>query len=528
MLLTAVAAQADLCDAQTPWPNFSITGVVDTVFTYGSNVFDGNFASASDGGWRERNRVRLSLIHEIEPLRLKEVLQLQSDLRWHEAGGLGDEAGAIGFQRRNGEPLFVRYAFVEFPLPWPSPMPYSTLRLGLQPFDTTLKPAVLFTDDFAGFWLRSELTDRVTLELGYAALDVPDATVLLRDNRGADSLVFLSVTFEVPHTGTGTFARLRPILAYFAASGLTDDAARCRIQCAGLPANRRGAGYFPNGGTEHRYYAGLDAELSWEAEFHFAPTFIYMTSTADTAGDAATLALSCGGTPCPASPGARRQQMLTRSWLVDLRGGWRCRLLAVNCEALHVESLAMWTPGDASHHNLFRKNRVYHPVGTHGNYLLGWNEILAPGSVDYLTGTAHGMGENIGLGRYGRIQVGTRVSYTLWRTGYDEAIASVKGSTAWTDQAVDTDAGPVSGTNTPAFGNVPCAIAETNCRPGNNRRGDERYIGTELSVGFTYRLALGLTFDVVGAYLFAGGALDSATRAARNAQLVAARVRFQF
>ena len=528
LLLIAIAAQAGLCDAQIPWPNFSITGVVDTVFTNGSNVFDGNFASASDGGWRERNRIRLNLIHEVEPLRLKEVLQLQSDFRWNDAKGLGDVEREIGFKRKNGDSLFVRYAYVEFPLPQPIPIPYSTLRLGLQLFDATLKPSVLLTDDFAGFLLRSELTDRVTLELAYAALDVPDAAVLLRDNRGADSFALLSLTFELLHARSGTFARLRPIVAYFAASGLTGEGARCQTQCAGLPANTRGGGYFPLGGTEHRHYVGLDAQLEWEAEFHFEPTFIYMVSTADTAGDASTLAQLCGDKPCPVPPGSRRQHMLARSWLLDVRGGWRCRLLAVNCEALHVESLAMWTPGDASHHNLFRKNRVYHPVGTNGNYLLGWNEILAPGSVDYLTGNAHGMGDNIGLGRYGRIQIGTRVSYTLWRTGYEEAIVSFKGSTAWTDQAVDTDAGPLTGTRTPAYGNVPCAIAETNCRPGNNRRGDARYIGTELSLGFTYRLALGLTFDVVGTYLFAGPALDAATRSSRNAQLVAGRVRFQF
>ena len=523
---TAMVTSTDVASAQTPWPHFSITGVVDTVITGGSNAFDGNFASASDAGVRARERIRLRLTHEIEPLRLKEFLELQADVHWRDVGGLGAE-GTTRFGFHDDDPLHVRYVYVEFPAPWPPPMPYSTLRLGIQLFDATLKPSVLLTDDFAGLWLRSELTDRLTLELSYAALDVADPAVLLRDNRGADSVVALSLTFEIPHARSGTFARLRPLWAFLAASGLTEDAARCRIQCAGLPANKRGGGYFPLGGTEHRHYIALDAELQWEAEFHFEPTFIYMISTADTAGNAATLAQLCGDKPCPIPPGTRRQQMLARSWLLDVRGGWRCRLLAVNCEALHVETLAMWTPGDASHHNLFRKNRVYHPIGVHQNYLLGWNEILAPGSVDYLTGIGHGMSENIGLGRYGRIQIGTRVSYTLWRTGYEEAIVSFKGSSAWTDQEVDTDAVPLPGANTPAYGNVPCAIAN-NCRPGNNQRGDARYIGTELSLGFTYRLALGLTFDVVGAYLFAGSALDSATRSARDAQLVAGRVRFQF
>ena len=39
--------------------------------------------------------------------------------------------------------------------------------------------------------------------------------------------------------------------------------------------------------------------------------------------------------------------------------------------------------------------------------------------------------------------------------------------------------------------------------------GDERYLGTEVDLGFQWRFAPGLALDVVGAYTFAGDALNA-------------------
>jgi hypothetical protein len=68
--------------------------------------------------------------------------------------------------------------------------------------------------------------------------------------------------------------------------------------------------------------------------------------------------------------------------------------------------------------------------------------------------------------------------------------------------------------------------------------GDESYIGTEISLGLTYRFAPGLVFDVVGGWLFAGSALDTTVTRdggatftkldAKYAQILAARVRYTF
>ena len=233
---------------------------------------------------------------------------------------------------------------------------------------------------------------------------------------------------------------------------------------------------------------------------------------------------------------------------MDIRAGWVCDVRCLDetgignlvrfGESIHLESLFMWTPGDASHHNLFRKSRVYHPLTTDGDYLSGWNEILATGSVDYLTGNAHGMGDNVGLGQYGRLQIGTRLTWEVWRD-WDRAVRlHTKASSVWTDQKVDTDAGSAQLRSGPgSYANVPCALLEDNCPPGNNRRGDARYVGTEASVGLTYQFHRNIVFDAVAAYLFAGSALDSTVREvdgtllkhrARDAHLISARVRYSF
>jgi hypothetical protein len=69
--------------------------------------------------------------------------------------------------------------------------------------------------------------------------------------------------------------------------------------------------------------------------------------------------------------------------------------------------------------------------------------------------------------------------------------------------------------------------------------GDDRYLGTEVDLGTTWRFAPNTAFDLVGAYLFAGSALDTRVcpngnagvcnkEDAHDAWTVAARVRLAF
>ena len=86
---------------------------------------------------------------------------------------------------------------------------------------------------------------------------------------------------------------------------------------------------------------------------------------------------------------------------------------------------------------------------------------------------------------------------------------------------------------------INCNASTTNSMAlpqGAGCRGDSSYIGTEADLGLTWRFAPGLTFDLVGAYLFAGGALDTTQvvngvatkRGSEDVYTGVARVRFSF
>ena len=192
----------------------------------------------------------------------------------------------------------------------------------------------------------------------------------------------------------------------------------------------------------------------------------------------------------------------------------------------------MWTPGDDAQHDSFKNTKLYHPVNVDIGYGASWTEILSLGSVDYFTSAAHGMGENVGLGRYGRRQIGGRLTYSI-TPAFD---VNFKAASAWTDTKVDTDVAATI--NSSSFGSTPCALApgQAGCA-GTNLRGDNRWIGFEADLGLTYRFAPGLTFDAVYGHLFAGSALDTTyvnpagtlrRIDAKDADVFSARVRYQF
>jgi hypothetical protein len=138
--------------------------------------------------------------------------------------------------------------------------------------------------------------------------------------------------------------------------------------------------------------------------------------------------------------------------------------------------------------------------------------------VDYFNGggdTLNGMSTNVGYDRYGRMGFALRATYSLTPRLAFYGIASP----TWTAEKVDTD------TTAGVIRSVPTS------------GGDSRYIGTEVDLGTTWRFAPNTVFDLVGAYLFAGGALDTreavaptgtAERDSKDGWTVAARVRLSF
>jgi len=95
----------------------------------------------------------------------------------------------------------------------------------------------------------------------------------------------------------------------------------------------------------------------------------------------------------------------------------------------------------------------------------------------------------------------------------------------WTAEKVDTDTG-VNATGSRTV--LPNSQTFT--------QGDSNYIGTETNIGFGWKFAPNVSFDVIGAYLASGKALNTAeilngvqtTRDAKDAYAVSSRVRFAF
>ena len=111
-------------------------------------------------------------------------------------------------------------------------------------------------------------------------------------------------------------------------------------------------------------------------------------------------------------------------------------------------------------------------------------------------------------------------------------------SALWTARSVDTDGttafvGGITGSQ------MTCATHTANSAAnprGAGCNGDASYVGTELNLGIVWRFAPGLTFDLVGAVMFAGAALDSSEvlngvltkQDAKNIYAIASRIRFSF
>jgi hypothetical protein len=240
---------------------------------------------------------------------------------------------------------------------------------------------------------------------------------------------------------------------------------------------------------EDRHTVGVDARFR-SGPFSFDPTVLFQFGEIEQtgAGDADI-----------------------RAWLVDLQGGFQLGPLL-------LEARGVYTTGNKASDDLTGGRRKYfQPLDTDTGYWSGWSQIQALG-IDYFNGggnTLNGMSTHIGYDRYGRAGFAVRATYSLT----PELAFYVIGSPTWTAEKVDTDTTMVT-----TGGQV--------VRSAPTSGGDSRYIGTEANVGTTWRFAPNTVFDLVGAYLFAGDALDTAdasgNRDAKDGWTIAARVRLSF
>ena len=522
--------------AQAPAPKVTITGLFDQVTSAGRNFYDGDLTRTSDREWYARTRFRPDF--EFSVGRVKAVLGLEIDLQYGQAGpndgGFpGNTSGANSGCKVNtngcldlntdvGGMIEIKWIYTEFPLTGKDSLlpfiPVETIaRAGGQPFATLANYKIVYANgDFAGVSAVTTFAPNIKTNLAYVMIEDQLAGAnrgigALKTTRGEDYAVIVSPEIS-PFKGLD----LKPLFSWFHADGVTASGARHHVvdrHFAG-PANTTtnsdaalGGGAAAGDPTYHedRYTVGLDAR--WRSgPFAFDPTFYYQWGQRD------HRAVKTDG-----SVGKVQADM--SSWIVDLIGSF-------STGPLLLEARVAYSPGNKARDNLTKSVRYFQQLDEDGNYWAGWAAILANGGIDYFNGQLlTNQGRHIGYDRYGRASLGVRATYSI-----TPALALYTWvSPNWTAEKVDTDTGAGAGTGAGA-------VSRTTLDNQSWLEGDSRYLGTEVDVGLTWRFAPNVAFDLQGAYLFAGDALETAEvlngvhtrRESKDAYMVAARVRFAF
>ena len=522
--------------AQAPAPKVTISGLFDQVTAAGRNFYDANFSRDNDREWYARTRFRPDF--EFAVGRTKAVLGIELDLGYgqmgpNDGGFPGNTTGASNCKANtNGcldintdvAGLFeIKWIYTEFDLTGTdSLMPFipvqTVARAGGQPFATlaSYKVASYAQGDFAGVSTNTTFTPDVKLKLAYAIVEDQLAggnrsAAPVRTSRGEDYAFIVSPEIT-PFKGLD----IKPLFSWFHNDGSTSSSTRgnhANVRTVGGTTNGPGAvGTTTTAGDstlhEDRLTVGFD--LRWRSgPFGLDPTIYYQWGNRD------TQAFRTDG-----SVGKVESDMA--AWFFDVIGSYQLGPLL-------LEARGVYSTGNKARDNLAKSIRYYQPLDGDGSYFTGWSNIWATG-VDYFNGGFLPMTRWITYDRYGTATITGRATYSFTPALSVYGIVSPK----WTAEKVDTDTGvtPASTTANAGAGNVPRTVVSDR----SFVEGDSSYLGTEVDLGLTWRFAPNAAFDLVGAYLFAGDALDTAEvlngvhtrRTANDGYQVAARIRLAF
>ena len=523
--------------AQAPAPKVTITGLFDQVTSFGKNYSDGNASRDSDHEWYARTRFRPDFTFEVG--RTKAVMGLEIDLTYgvigQKGGGPGKNVSATGtaagaLATHGGTTadsglntdvtgvIEMKWMYTEFDLTGKdSLLPFIPVetrgRAGLQSFgDLTDKTKVFYsTGDFPGFSATTTFAPNLKTKLAYVVLESEvgggnRGAGGTKGSRGHDFAVIVSPEYTV-YKGLD----IKPIYSYFRAEGATDGSARrdaSDVHLSGGSTNTAatfGTRYL--GGDpqfqEDRHTIGLDA--SWRlGPWGFDPTLLYQWGTRDQLA----VTRSSGGA-------FQKTEAKKSAFFFDAIGSFQLGPLL-------VEARGAYTTGNKARDNLGKRISYYEPLDTDTGYYSSWGAIIGLSDQDYGTGCAV-MAQAcsfVGYDRYGRAQLGLRGTYAL--TPAFSVFLTINPT--WTAEKVDIDTG------------VNASGSRTAIDSQSFAKGDSSYLGTETNIGFKWGFAPNVSFDLIGAYLASGKALNTAEilngvhtiREAKDAYALSSRIRFGF
>jgi hypothetical protein len=495
---------ATQASAQMPAPKVTINGLIDFSTTMyknwvGLDVTDGG----KDHGWYSRQRGVFTITGEVGRTKGGWAIELDGV----------NGAGAVTFPGNtnnfdldtdvnnnstgNGGFFETKWLYLETPIMGPgSIMPFvpvsTILRAGAQPArGHEYKVGILFGGDFPGVTLESAWAPNLKSTVTYAQIGEGLDTVIA-PNRGTnneDFAILASVEFEVFKGLT-----IKPTYAYA-------DYTCGNSQGSGTLGTEAKNGFTPAfcGPLSDRHFDTrrhtLGGDVRWTAgPFTVQPTFLYQFGEQGI------------GKPDEDTSAA------IQTWIFDTTAGFRAG-------PLNIEGRFMWTPGMDAEDTVASgdKIRYYQSINPAFAYMAGWTEIQTSG-IEYnnaLLSAAPGVSlrQSPSYDKYGRIFAALATDYAL------TPALTLKGlvNMSWTDKSVDTHG---------TLGTLGLV--------GGDGDGEERFLGTELNLGLTYRFAPNVAFDLIGAYMFTGEAMDHANvpggdvKDADNIYKAVARVRFTF
>jgi hypothetical protein len=492
--------------AQVPAPKVTINGLIDFATTAHKNwahfdVTDGG----KDKGWYSRERGVFTITGEVG--RTKGVWAIELDAS-NGASGTAAPGNTNGFDMDTdlnsnaagtGGFFETKWLYLETPLMGPgSIMPFipvsTIMRAGAQPArGHEYKNGIHFGGDFPGVTLESMWAPNLKSTVTYAQIGegLDRMTAPNRATNNEDFAILASVEMEI-------FKGLTVKPTYSYASYTCGNG-----QGSGNLGTEAKGGFNPNicDGLNNLKFDTrrhtLGGDVRWTAgPFTVQPTLLYQfgsqeRGTADDSSDS---------------------DVEIQSWILDTTAGFRTG-------PLNIEGRFMWTPGMSASKDVLAgdKIRYYQPINSGFGYMAGWTEIQTSG-IEYNTALFVPVGgmtlrQSPSYDKYGRIFAALAVDYAITPALTLKALANM----SWTDTSVDTN-----------------AILNANGLSAGDGSGDERYLGLELNAGLTYRFAPNVAFDLVGAYMFAGDAMNHArevggpVKDAEDIYKMVARVRFTF
>lgn len=512
IVLTAFATLGILAPpsfAQVPAPKVTINGLVDFVATAYKNMSyaaNQDVTNNKEKSFYSRERGVFTFTGEIG--KVKGVWAVELDFS-NGAGNVNTSnngaQGVVGVTASGTSANFdldtdiqgaveTKWLYLEAPVTGKgSLLPFipveTIMRAGGQPFrGHDYKPGVLATGDFPGVTLVTTWTPSVRSTVSYVQIgEALDRFIAL--NQKESIAVIASVEADIFKGLT-----VKPTYAY-----ASYDGGNCGTSNLGTPAF---GGYSPNtncpgttvavagstvpaaagspaaitpgvGFNITRHYLGGDVRWTM-GPFSFQPTFIYML----------------GQQEVPRRGGGRNDVDI-RSFLLDSVAGFRTG-------PLNIETRIAYTPGTSANQDIQNGgggvSRRYDAINPGFTWLSGWTEIWK-GDIDYSTGLFVGRSgvtarESQSYDKYGRIFFAIAADYSLTPALTVSALTNV----SWTDTSVDTKG----------------VLGATGIVPSTNPFGPglERYLGNEWVARMSYRFAPNMAFDLSGAVLFAGDALN--------------------